>query len=82
MKKIAYAALVTVAALGLAACGTSEDASEQATAESVEVPADEAVGDASAMPSEDAGAAASAAASDAPASTAAEAATADAEKKM
>jgi len=73
MKKIAYVAFASVAALALAACGQSDNASEEATAESVEVPADEAMADASAMPSEEASAAAS---------DAAEAATADAEATM
>jgi hypothetical protein len=84
MKKIAYAAFASVAALALAACGSSDKASEEATAENVEVPADEAVADATAMPSEDAGAMAvdATAAATADASGAAEAATADAEKKM
>lgn len=83
MKKIAYAALVSVAALSLAACGKSDDASEKAAAENVEMPAEEAVADASAMPSEDASAMATGAPTDAAtASDAAEAATTQAEKKM
>ena len=43
MKKIAYAALATTAALALAACGSSDKASEGATAENVEMPAEEAM---------------------------------------
>lgn len=84
MKKIAYAAFASVAALALAACGSSDKASEEATAENVEVPADEAVADATAMPSEDPMAMATdaGAMATADASSAAEAATADAEKKM
>ena len=40
MKKIAYVAFATVAAISLAACGSSDSASEEAIAESVEMPAD------------------------------------------
>lgn len=43
MKKIAYAALAPLAALALAACGSSDDASEDAMADTVEMPADEAM---------------------------------------
>jgi hypothetical protein len=43
MKKIAYAAFASVAALALAACGSSEKASEEATPENVEMPAEEAM---------------------------------------
>lgn len=95
MKKIATFAMVSAAALALAACGSSDKASEEAQAENVEMPAEEAMGgvDASAAPASDAaaapGAEASAPASDATAaapadgaSAAVEAATADAEKKM
>ncbi|MCB2078890.1 MAG: hypothetical protein KDE55_14480 [Novosphingobium sp.] len=59
MKKIAYAAFASAAALALAACGSSEPAGEEATAETVEMPADEAMGeaDASAEPAEEATAA-------------------------
>ena len=77
MKKITSIAFATLAALALGACGSSDSASEEATAETVEVPADEAMADATAMPSEEAAAEATGAASDA-----AEAATADAEAKM
>lgn len=82
MKKIAYSAFASVAALALAACGNSDSASEEATAENVEMPAEEAMttadpmatpaADASAMPSMDASAVPSAA----------ETATTDAEKAM
>ena len=94
MKKIAYAALASAAALVLTACGSSDKASEGATAENVEMPAEEAMSgvDASAAPAADAaaapGAEASGAASDAAAAPAAgasdavEKATSDAEKKM
>lgn len=98
MKTIAYATLACAAALSLAACGKSDKASEEATAENVEMPAEEAMSgvDASAAPASDAaaapGAAASGGASDAAATpsagapaaagAAAEKATADAEKKM
>lgn len=44
MKKIVYAALVPVMALALAACGSSDKASEEANPDNVEMPADEAVG--------------------------------------
>ena len=65
MKKIAYAALATTAALALAACGSSDKASEGATAENVEMPAEEAMSgvDATAAPAADAAAAAGAEAS-------------------
>lgn len=83
MKKIAYAAFASVAALALAACGNSDSADQEAAAENVEMPAEEAMNmaDSAATPAADA----SAAASDAPAasaSAAVDAATADAEKKM
>ncbi|MCK9541778.1 MAG: hypothetical protein M0R03_07080 [Novosphingobium sp.] len=85
MKKIAYAALVSAAALSLAACGKSDDASEQAMAENVELPAEEAVGDATAVPSEDAAATDAAATdmvADAGGEAAAEVTTPAAEPKM
>lgn len=80
MKKIAYTAFASVAALALAACGSSDKAKEDAAAENVEMPAEEAMtaADASASPMADA----SAPAADASASAAAETATTDAEKKM
>lgn len=43
MKKIVYAAFASAAALALAACGSSDDASEDAMADDVEMPADEAM---------------------------------------
>jgi PBP1b-binding outer membrane lipoprotein LpoB len=45
MKKLASFATVSAAALMLAACGSSDSASEQAQADNVEMPAEEAVGD-------------------------------------
>ena len=45
MKKIALFAAVSSFALTVAACGGSDDASEDAMAESVEMPADEAMAD-------------------------------------
>lgn len=90
MKKIAYAAFVSVAAVALAACGSSDSASEEAIPENVEIPAEEAMGDIdatatpvvadTASPATDPAAAATAAPADAAAGV--EAATADAEKKM
>lgn len=81
MKKIAYAAFASAAALALAACGSAENASEEATPENVEMPAEEAIGgvDAEATPAADA---TEAAPTDTAATDAAEDATADAEKKM
>ena len=43
MKKIALIAAVSSFALALAACGSSDDASEDAMADNVEMPADEAM---------------------------------------
>ncbi len=95
MKKIAFAAIASAAALALSACGSSDKASEEATAENVEVPAEEAMTDVDqgATPAADASAAAGADASASPAasaaaspaagaSSAAEQATTEAEKKM
>lgn len=53
MKKLAYAAFVGAAALALASCGSSDSASEQATPDNVEMPAEEAVATVPAMPSPD-----------------------------
>jgi hypothetical protein len=81
MKKIAYAAFASVAALALTACGSSDKAKEDAAAENVEMPAEEAMtgADATATPMADA----SAPAADASAMpSAAESATTEAEKKM
>jgi len=53
MKKLAYFALASFGALALAGCGSSDDASTDAMADDVEVPADEAMaaaGDASPIP--------------------------------
>ena len=90
MKKIIAAAFASTAALALAACGSADKASEEATAEDVEMPAEEAMtaADPAAAPAEDASAAAATDAAAAPAAdasaapAAAEAATAEAEKKM
>lgn len=43
MRKIAFAAFASLAALTLSACGSSEDASTDAEADNVEMPADQAV---------------------------------------
>ncbi len=45
MKKFAYAAFTSAAALALAACGSSEDANEDVMAEDTETLAEEAVTD-------------------------------------
>lgn len=66
MKKIIAAAFATTAALALAACGSSDTATEEAAADTVEMPAEEA------MPADGATAAADAMA---PAAAAADAAT-------
>lgn len=81
MKKIAYTAFASVAALALAACGSSDKASEEAAAENVEMPAEEAMtaADPSATPAADAMAGATDAAA---LPSAAETATTEAEKKM
>jgi hypothetical protein len=98
MKKIAFTAIASAATLVLAACGSSDPASEGAQADNVEMPAEETMQnvDASAAPASDAAALpgadgtapavdASAAATtpaDAGAAKAAEDATKAAEKKM
>jgi hypothetical protein len=88
MKKIASAILAPAALLALAACGSSDSASEGATAENVEMPAEEAMTtvDPAAAPATDAaaapGATEAAAAPAAGATATAEQATTDAEKKM
>jgi hypothetical protein len=46
MNKIVMTAFASAAALTLAACGSSDDASEDAMADNVEMPADEAMADA------------------------------------
>ena len=43
MKKFALTAFAAAAAMGLAACGSADDASEDATADNVEMPADQAM---------------------------------------
>jgi hypothetical protein len=43
MRKIAFAAFASLAALTLSACGSSEDASTDAEADNVEMPADQAM---------------------------------------
>lgn len=53
MKKIVSAAFASTIALTLSACGTSEDASVEAEAENVEIPAEEAVAEIEEMPVED-----------------------------
>ena len=83
MKKLAMTAFASVAVLALAACGGSDDASEDAMADNVEMPADEAMagaGDPVADTDLDAADAATADAGDttAAAGDAAEAAAADA----
>jgi hypothetical protein len=98
MKKIAFAAIASAATLVLAACGSSDPASEGAQADNVEMPAEETMQnvDASAAPASDAAAlpgadgtapaadasAAATAPADPAAAKAAEDATKAAEKKM
>lgn len=43
MRKIAFAAFASLAALTLSACGSSDDASSDAEADNVEMPADQAL---------------------------------------
>ena len=71
MKKFAALAFATTAALALVACGTSESAKEEAQADNVEMPAEEAIGDVAATPVADASAGADAASASASASPAA-----------
>lgn len=52
MKPFRVTLIAIAGSLGLAACGSSDDASEDAIADSVEMPADEAMADAP-MPVED-----------------------------
>ncbi len=54
MKKLTSALLVTGATLALAACGSAEDASSEATADTVEMPSDEALEGVTDEPVEDA----------------------------
>lgn len=60
MKKLVAAAFSASAALALAACGQSDSAKEEAQADNVEMPAEEAVGDIDATPVADSSAAAGA----------------------
>ena len=57
MRKLITAAFAASAALALAACGQSDSAKEEAQADNVEMPAEEAVGDIDATPVADASAA-------------------------
>ena len=97
MKKIAFAAIASAATLLLAACGSSDPASEGAQADNVEMPAEETMqnvdasaaapaSDAAALPGADGTAPAADASATAPAdpaaAKAAEDATKAAEKKM
>lgn len=74
MNKLATAALAASLVLGLAACGKSDSAKEEAAAQSVEMPAEEAVTDVNAAPVADASAGADAAAAPAEAAPATSAA--------
>lgn len=67
MKKFLALAFSTAAAFALAACGSSESAKEEAQADNVEMPAEEAVQDVDASPVADASAAAGAEAASSPA---------------
>ena len=69
MKKFAALAVATGAALALAGCGSADSAKEQAQADNVEMPAEEAVQDVDASPVADASAAAGAEAASSPAAT-------------
>lgn len=69
MKNYAVLAAVSAAALALAGCGKSDSAKEQATADNVEMPAEEAVQDVDATPVADASAAAGAEAATSPSAT-------------
>ena len=71
MKKYATLAVASAAALGLAGCGSADSAKEQAQADNVEMPAEEAVQDVEATPISDASAAAGAEAASSPAPAAA-----------
>lgn len=71
MNKLATATLAATLVLGLAACGKSDSAKEEAAAQNVEMPAEEAVTDVNAAPVADASAGADAAAAPAEAAPAA-----------
>jgi len=58
MKKFALYAFAASAALALSACGSSDSASEQATPDTVEMPAEEQLSTVAALPEPDNGAAA------------------------
>lgn len=73
MKKFTIAAFSAVAALALSACGSSDSASEEAQADNVEMPAEEAMGEVEATPVADASAAADAGTAMEPAAAPAEA---------
>jgi outer membrane murein-binding lipoprotein Lpp len=66
MKKFAVLTAVSAAVLTLAGCGKSDSAKEQAQADNVEMPAEEAVQDVDATPVADASAAAGAEAASTP----------------
>lgn len=53
MKKLVAGAMIGSLALGLAACGSSDDASTEATPDTVEMPAEEALGPVGEEPVED-----------------------------
>jgi len=55
MKKIALFTLAAAASLGLSACGSSNDATEQATPDTVEMPAEEQMNTVAAEPVPDTG---------------------------
>ena len=67
MKKLAALTFASLASLALAACGNSESAKEEAMADNVEMPAEEAVQDVDATPAPDASGAAGAEAASSPA---------------
>lgn len=55
MKKFAFAVTACAAVLALAGCGSSNDATEQASPDNVEIPAEEAVNTVEAQPAPDTG---------------------------
>ncbi len=67
MKKYVALAFASVAALALTACGSADNAKDEAQADNVEIPADETVGDIDATPAADASAGAGAEAAGGPA---------------
>ncbi|WP_088306939.1 hypothetical protein [Novosphingobium sp. B 225] len=73
MNKLAIAALSATLVLSLSACGKSDSAKEEAAAQNVEMPAEEAVTDVNAAPVADASAGADAAAAPSDAAPAGEA---------